>query len=176
LEQQQETIQETMIEEEKQSRLFSLLFNNQISIWKYILLIGLISLVPSIIISAILGLSGAITEETAPQFEGSALSLLITLVIIGPLLETLLMGGGLWILSFITKRKVLLAVISAFIWAVMHSLCAIAWGLVVMWPFFVFSCSYLNWRKRSWWHAILVTSCVHAFQNILPTIAAISIQ
>jgi membrane protease YdiL (CAAX protease family) len=168
--------QETIIGEKKQPRLFSLLFDNKISTWIYILRTGLISLVPSIIIALILGLSGAITENTGPEFEGSALSLLITLVIIGPLLETLLLGGGLWILSFITKRQVLLAVISAFIWAIMHSLIAPAWGLVVMWPFFVFSCSYLAWRKRSWWHAILVTSCVHAFQNILPTIVAISIQ
>lgn len=153
-----------------------MLFDNQTSIWKYILRTGLISLVPSIIIALILGVTGAITEETGPEFKGSAPGLLISLVIIGPLLETLLMGGGLWILSFITKRQVLLAVISTFVWAVMHSLFALAWGFVVMWPFFVFSCSYLAWQKRSWWHAILVTSCVHAFQNILPTIVAISIQ
>jgi membrane protease YdiL (CAAX protease family) len=168
--------QETTIKEKRQPRLLSLLFDNHISIWKYILRTGLISLVPSIIIALILGLSGAITEDTGPEFEGSTLGLLITLVIISPLLETLLMSGGLWLLSFITRRQVLLAVISACIWAVMHSLLAPAWGLVVMWPFFVFSCSYLAWRKRSWWHAILVASCVHAFQNILPTIVAISIQ
>ena len=165
-----------MNEIKRQNRLLSLLFDNKISIWKYILRTGLISLVPSIIIALILGLSGAIKEDTGPEFEGSPLSLLITLVIIGPLLETLLLGGGLWLLSFITRRQVLLALISAFVWAVMHSLLAPAWGLVVMWPFFVFSCSYLAWRKRSWWHAILITSCVHAFQNILPTIVAISIQ
>jgi len=167
--------QNTTVEEKKQPRLICLLFNN-ISIWKYILRAGLISLVPSVIIAIILGMTGVITEDTGPEFEGSALGLLFTLVIFGPLLETLLMGGGLWILSFITKRQVLLAIISAFIWAVMHSLFAPAWGLVIIWPFFVFSCSYLAWRKRSWWHAILVTSCVHAFQNILPTIVAISIQ
>jgi len=168
--------QETIIEEKKQSRLLSALFDNKISIWKYILRTGLISLVPSIIIALILGLSGAITEETGPEFKGPALTLIISLVIISPLLETLLMAGGIRILSFITKRQVLLALISACIWAVMHSLFALTWGLVVIWPFFVFSCSYINWRKRSWWHAILITSFVHAFQNILPTIMAISMQ
>ena len=168
--------QETTVEEKKQPRLISLLFDNQISIRKYILRTGLISLVPSLIIAMILGLTGVITEDTGPEFEGSALGLLFTLVIFGPLLETLLMAGVLWILSFITKRQVLLAVISAFFWAGLHSLFAPAWGLVIIWPFFVFSCSYLTWRRRSWWHAILVTSCVHAFQNTLPTIAAISIQ
>jgi len=142
--------------------------------WKYILRTGLISLVPSLVIAMILGLTGLITEETGPEFKGPAIGLLIGLVVISPPLETLLMAGGLWILSFITKRQVLLAVISAFIWAVIHSLVAPAWGLGVIWPFFVFSCSYLGWRRRSWWRAILVTSCVHAFQNILPAIAVIA--
>ena len=167
---------DTTIEEKKQPRLLWLLFDNKISIWKYILRAGLISLVPSLVIAVILGLSGVITEDTGPEFEGSALGLLFTLVIIGPLLETLLMAGGLWILSFITKRQILLVIISAFIWAVLHSLFVLAWGFVIIWPFFVFSCSYLAWRKHSWWRAILVTSCVHAFQNVLPTIMAISIQ
>jgi len=79
--------------------------------WKYILRIGLISLIPSLIIAMILGLTGVVTEETGPNFKGPAIGLLIGLVIVGSLLETLLMGGGLWILSFITKRQVPLAVI-----------------------------------------------------------------
>ena len=167
--------QDTIIEKKKQPKLLSLLFDNQISMWKYILRTGLISLVPSLIIVMILALTGVITEESGPEFEGSAIFLFFSIVIIGPPLETLLMCGVLWILSFITKRQVLLAVLSAFVWAVVHSLSAPTWGLGVIWPFFVFSCSYLNWRRRSWWRAILVTSCVHSFQNILPSIAAIAI-
>jgi hypothetical protein len=167
--------QDTIIEEKRQPRLLSLLFDNQISMWKYILRTGLISLVPSLVIAMILGLSGIVTEETGPEFEGPAIVLFVGLVIVSPPLETLIMAGVLWLLSFITKRQVVLAIISAFVWAGMHSLIAPAWGLVVIWPFFVFSCSYLNWRQRSLWRAILVTSCVHVFQNILPSIAAIAI-
>jgi len=166
--------QNTTGQQKRQPRLLSLLFDNQISMWKYVLRTGLISLLPSLIIAMILGLTGLITEETGPEFKGSPIGLLIGLVVISPPLETLLMGGVLWILSFITKRPVRLAVMSAFIWAGLHSLIAPVWGLGVIWPFFVFSCSYLNWRRRSWWRAILVTSCVHAFQNILPAIAVIA--
>jgi len=166
--------QDTTGQQKRQPRLLCLLFDNQISMWKYILRTGLISLVPSLVIAMILGLTGVITEETGPEFKGPALGLFIGLIIIAPPLETLLMGGGLWILSFITKRPVRLAVISAILWAGMHSLIAPAWGLGVIWPFFVFSCCYLSWRRHSWLRAILVTSCVHAFQNILPAIAAIA--
>ena len=166
--------QDTTVEQKRQSRLISLLFNNQMPIWKYVLSAGLISLVPSIIISIILGLTGIMTEETGPEFEGSAIGLFIGLIIIGPPLETLLMGVLFRLLSFITKRPVRLSIISAIIWATLHSLLAPAWGLGVIWPFFVFSCAYLSWRRRSWRHAILVTSCVHAFQNTLPTIILIA--
>ena len=162
------------VEQKKQPRLLSLLFDNQISMWKYVLRTGLISLLPSLVIVMILGSTGVITEETGPEFKGPVIGLLIGLVVISPPLETLLMGGVLWILSFITKRPVRLAIMSAFVWAGAHSLIAPAWGLGVIWPFFVFSCSYLGWRRHSWGRAILVTSCVHAFQNALPAIAVIA--
>jgi hypothetical protein len=168
--------QDTTVEEKRQPRLLRLLFDNQISIWKYILRTGLISLIPSLIFVMILGLTGIINDQSGPKFEGSVIELFVLMVIVGPPIETLLMAGGLWILSFITKRQIRLAVFSALVWAVVHSLVAPAWGLGIIWPFFVFSCSYLAWRKRSWWHAILVTSCVHAFQNFLPAIMTISTQ
>jgi hypothetical protein len=40
----------------------------------------------------------------------------------------------------------------------------------VIWPFFVFSCAYLAWRRRSLWHAMGVTCGIHMFQNLLPGI------
>lgn len=164
-----------MIEANQQNRLFSILFDNQIPMWKYILRTGLISLIPSLFFVMILGLTGIISEDTGPEFKGSGAELFIMLVVIGPSIETLIMAGGLWVISFITKRRIWQAAISACVWAVMHSLIAPVWGLGVIWPFFVFSCSYLNWRRRSLWRAILVTSCVHGFQNFLPSIVAIAI-
>lgn len=161
-------------EQKKQHWLLSLLFDNRISMHMYILRTGLISLVPSVIIAIILGLFGIISEEMGPDFKGSALSLLIGIVILGPPIETLLMGGLFRVLSFITKRKVQLAMMSAVVWAGLHSIVAPAWGLGVIWPFFVFSCSYLAWLQRAWWRAVLVTSCVHAFQNILPAITIVA--
>jgi hypothetical protein len=86
------------------------------------------------------------------------------------------MGLVLRILSLITKRSIRLAAMSAFVWACLHSIAAPAWGLGVIWPFFVFSCSYLAWRQRAWWRAVLVTSCVHAFQNLLPAIMLVASQ
>jgi hypothetical protein len=163
--------EQQMVEESK-LRLLRWLLDNRISMHLYVLRAGTISLVPSLGLAFILAVAGVITEETGPAFQGSPLELIVLIVIAGPPLETLLMGPVLRILSFITERTVRLAILSALVWAGLHSLMAPAWGLAVVWPFFVFSCSYLTWRRRTWWRAILVTSCVHAFQNTFPAIVA----
>lgn len=168
--------QETTSDTQPQPRLLRWLFDNRISMRLYVLRTGLISLLPSLALVTILAASGVVTEETTPSFEGPAVGLFVMIVIVGPPVETLLMGLVLRILSFITKRRIPLAAISACVWAGLHSIAAPAWGLGVIWPFFVFSCSYLAWRERAWWRAILVTSCVHAFQNVLPAFAAIANQ
>jgi hypothetical protein len=153
-----------------------MLLDNRISMPRYVLRAGLISFLPSMAIVAILAAIGIMDEQSSPTFEGSAIFLLMMIVLIGPPIETLFMAPILWALSRITKSQIPLAAMSALVWAALHSLLAPAWGLGVIWPFFVFSCAYLTWRKRSFWRAILVTSCVHSFQNLLPGIAAVAMQ
>ena len=173
---QDETRQETPSVEVRRGWLLSMLFDTRVSMRKYILRSAIISFLPSLMIVFLLAASGIMTEERAPSFEGEPLFILLMLVVVGPPLETLLMAPILWILSFVTKREVPLAAMSACIWAGVHSLAASAWGLGVIWPFFVFSCSYLNWRRRGFWRAILITSCIHSLQNLIPGIVAVFAQ
>jgi hypothetical protein len=154
------------------NRVLSLLFNTQGRVWKYIVRAGLISLVPSLLVSFVVASVGLGNEENLPQFaeEVGAGALFVSLVIVTPAVETLLLGLGLWLLSFATRRPLRQALGSCVLWGVLHSLLAPAWGLVVAWPFFVFSCAYLAWRRRSWWHAAGVACGIHMFQNLLPGI------
>jgi hypothetical protein len=153
-------------------RVLSLLFNTQGRVWKYIVRAGLISLVPSLLVSFVVASVGLGNEENLPQFaeEVGAGALFVSLVIVTPAVETLLLGLGLWLLSFATRRPLRQALGSCVLWGVLHSLLAPAWGLVVAWPFFVFSCAYLAWRQRSWWHAVGAACGIHMFQNLLPGI------
>jgi hypothetical protein len=158
-------------ENQQQQPRRSFLFDTSISMRRYVLRMGLISLLPSIAIGMVLAATGVVNEKTGPSFEGGPWLLVLASVwFIGPALETLLMSLILWVLSFFTRRMVLLAVMSALIWAVLHSLAAPVWGLVIFWPFFIFSCSYLAWRQKAWWRAVWVTCCVHMFQNFIPGI------
>ncbi|MCA9439026.1 MAG: hypothetical protein KC978_24790, partial [Candidatus Omnitrophica bacterium] len=104
---------------------------------------------------------------------GGPLAIFIGIVIFSPVIETFLMASGIWLLSFITQRPLRLALLSAILWAALHSLLSPPWGIGILWPFFVFSCAYLAWRKKTWWRAIWVTICIHAFQNFFPGLAVI---
>jgi len=105
-----------------------MLFDNRISMLRYVLRAGLISFLPSMMIVVVLAASGIMTEEGGPTFEGNPLFVLPMIVLIGPPIETFLMVPILWILSFVTKRQVPLAAMSACVWAGLHSLLAPAWG------------------------------------------------
>jgi hypothetical protein len=143
------------------------------SVLQYILWMGPISVIPSLILGfVILAIVG---EKQGPQFEGDPLVLFFGVLFCSPVLETLLMVPILWLISLVVRPPIVIALTSAFIWAVLHSLAAPAWGFVIFWPFFVFSCAYLAWRKRSWWLAIAVTTTLHMFQNVLPSLALLLI-
>jgi hypothetical protein len=58
--------------------------------------------------------------------------------------------------------------ISAVGWGVAHSMAAPIWGLVIWWPFLIFSTLFVTWRERSLWLAFGIPMCVHALQNLIP--------
>jgi len=147
-------------------------FSTRLPVWKYALVMAVISFVPSILLSFGLGAAGVMTEESGPELGGFGPAIDFALIVwLSPVIETLLMGVVLKALSFISRRRYVLAAMSCGVWAGLHSLCSPAWGLVVFWPFFVFSCSYLAWRQRSWRHAVCVTSLIHMLHNLLPGLA-----
>jgi len=147
-------------------------FNIRLAVWKYALVMAVISFVPSILLSFGLGAAGVMTEESGPELGGFDPVIDFAMIVwLSPVVETLLMGVILKALSFISRRRYVLAAMSCGVWAGLHSLFSPAWGLVVFWPFFVFSCSYLAWRRRSWRHAVCVTSLIHMLHNLLPGLA-----
>jgi len=137
---------------------------------KYILLMALTSLIPSLLLSVVVTSCGV--NDVGPEFDPRIPAGLTVLgiAVISPIIETLLMSLIFLILSFFIRSGLTLAIISAILWGLLHSLLAPAWGLIVWWPFFVFSCAYLTWRKQSWLKAVWVTTCIHFLQNLIPSI------
>jgi hypothetical protein len=141
---------------------------------KYIFRMALFAFIPSVLLSSLLYATG-LFEQIGPDFESqsshtSALAMAFGIAVISPIVETLVMSLIFFLLAFLFKSRLMLAILSAVLWASLHSLLSPAWGLVVWWPFFVFSCAYLTWRKQSWLKAVWTTCCIHVLQNLIPSI------
>jgi hypothetical protein len=117
---------------------------------------------------ALAALSKAIAPQLpTPDFPMKGPLAFFLLVVFAPLLETLIMAGFLSLfLRFLPPAGAIL--LSAAGWAVAHSLEAVGWGLVIWWPFLIFSTLFVVWRQRGFWAGVGVAATTHALQNVGP--------
>ena len=130
-----------------------------------ILLGWLTAFIPSILLSALVAtLLPNLGQPQLPLGTGMAL----VLVAVGaPVIETLIMAAALaGLLRVMPPTAAVLA--SSAGWGIAHSLAAPAWGLVIWWPFLVFSVLYVTWRQHSLLAALAVPASVHGLQNFVP--------
>lgn len=119
-------------------------------------------------------LLGLLVTRLMPSAEAAAFPVrgwaaVAALVLFAPLVETLIMGGVLEVLRrVLTPSQAAWA--SAIGWGAAHSAAAPAWGLVVWWPFLIFSALYLVWRARGVAAAMGIAFGVHALHNLLPAL------
>jgi hypothetical protein len=108
-------------------------------------------------------------DAKAPEFGISGPLAVGMLVFFSPIVETLIMGGVLLLLlRFLPPTWAVIA--SAAGWGIAHSLAAPIWGLIIWWPFLVFSTLFVAWRSRSLLLAFVVPATVHGLQNLLPAL------
>jgi hypothetical protein len=104
-----------------------------------------------------------------PMFIVTGAATVILLVIVSPLIETLIMAAVLeLLLRFLPPTAAI--ILSAIGWGIAHSMVAPAWGLVIWWPFLIFSTLYVTWSKRSIWLGVAIVFAVHALQNLGPAL------
>ena len=101
----------------------------------------------------------------SPEFPVAGLTALFLLVVFAPVLETLIMGGVLLVLLRLFSPPIAVLV-SAAGWGVAHSLGAPTWGLVIWWPFLIFSTLFVTWRQRSLLLAFALPMAAHALHNL----------
>ena len=108
-----------------------------------------------------------------PEFIVTGPATVALLVILSPLVETLIMAAVLEVLlRFLPPIAAI--VISAIGWGLAHSWVAPAWGLVIWWPFLIFSTLYVTWSHRSVWAGVAIVFAVHALQNLGPALLLLS--
>ncbi|GAA4017179.1 hypothetical protein GCM10022280_15400 [Sphingomonas swuensis] len=137
----------------------------------YIGLAWLLAVIPSLALSA---LASQLLPQQGPEFPPVAPGVLFfLLVVFAPVVETLIMGGVLLLLNrlFGFLPAILLSSLG---WGVAHSLQAPAWGLVIWWPFLIFSTCFLVWKQRGLGWAFLIPMLVHGLQNAGPALLMLS--
>jgi hypothetical protein len=129
---------------------------------------ALTAFVPSILLAALV--LWLLPGREGPQFAMDGMVALFGLVVFAPIVETLIMGTMLLVLlRLVGPTAAVLA--SAAGWGVAHSLAAPIWGLIIWWPFLVFSTLFVVWRNRSLAAAFAVPAAVHALHNLAPAVA-----
>jgi len=127
----------------------------------------LTALLPSMALSAVV--TGLLPRTAQPDFALSGWIGFFAVVIFSPVVETLIMGGVLaLLLRFVSPTAAVL--LSAAGWGLAHSALAPGWGLVIWWPFLVFSTLFVVWREHSLLAALAMPAGAHALQTLLPAL------
>ncbi len=129
----------------------------------YIVKAWLLALLPSLALAAAVG-SVAPPGTQTPDIEVQGSMPLLLLIVIGPFLETLILA----VMALVLNRLVgagPAVVLCAILWGIAHSFGAPVWGLIVWWPFLIFSVALLAWRGRGILLAIVVVTVIHGLQN-----------
>jgi hypothetical protein len=111
-------------------------------------------------------LAGFDDSSLMPPDKRVTLETVFSAVVFAPVVETLLLAGGLKVISLLTHRKVMIASLSAAAWGYLHSLVGPLAFIGTFWSFFVFSCTYMAWRKTSFVYAYTAAAAPHALLNI----------
>ena len=131
----------------------------------------LLSIGGSLLVATIIRL--AVPEASGLDFGwlmGRGWFAVFVLAVFAPLIETLILVAttGLLLMWIKPHHAVLL---SSFGWALAHSYQAPVSGLVIWWPFIIFTTLFVVWKERSLVAGLAMPFIVHAFQNLLPAIA-----
>ena len=126
-----------------------------------------VTTIPALLLSVLV--SSLFSQAAAPTFPVNGLSTVLLLVVFAPLIETLIMAAALEILLLVLPPR-FAVVASAAGWGIAHSLAAAAWGLVIWWPFLIFSTLYVTWRGQGRTMAMGIVLAVHALNNLGPAL------
>lgn len=135
--------------------------------WRAVLVGWAMTTIPALLLSLIV--ASLLPQAARPEFGVIDLNLFVRLVVIAPLLETLIMATVLEILLLALPSNWAVAV-SSVGWGIAHSLIAPSWGLVIWWPFLIFSTLYVTWRGQGRLLAIAIVFAVHALNNLGPAL------
>ena len=128
----------------------------------------IVAAVPALLLAALVQWSFPNAE--GPEFAMTGWGAVFLLAVFAPAIESLIMGAVLALLLKLFPPAIAI-ILSAAGWAIAHSTAAPAWGLVIWWPFLIFSTVFTVWRTRGFFAGVGMATAVHGLNNLLPALA-----
>ena len=108
-------------------------------------------------------------DAAGPKLPVGGIVPFLLVVLFSPVVETLIMAAVIE-LALLALSPAVAVLLSAIGWGIAHSLAAPAWGLVIWWPFLIFSTLYVTWRGEGRGQAIAIVAAAHALNNLGPAL------
>lgn len=131
----------------------------------YVLRMALMAFTGAILVAVIL--SDYMVES--PD-QGAGMGVVFTVLVLAPVIETLIMWGIFIGLGFFLHDFRMKAFVSGGIWAGVYAASAPLSGVIMFWPFLLFSITFLVWERRSINEALIMTISTHALFNLVPAL------
>ena len=126
------------------------------------------SLASSLLVSYILMMLG-LSNDIHSRVGGSEYIVFgLISIFIAPIIESLALIGVMRLLELIKLQEYANIAISSTAAAAAHGIFSPAWGLIVFFPFVIFSATYLVWRNPETSRGFKMCCGVHAIHNCLP--------
>lgn len=140
----------------------SFLFDTEQPKTVYVLKAWLLCLLPSMALGAIV--TGLAPGAPTPEFGGTGIAVYLMVALFAPVVETFILVPPLLLMRrFLGDTAAVVG--SALLWGLLHSSAVPIWGLIIWWPFLIFSTIILAWRCQSLATGMVLVIAVHALQN-----------
>jgi hypothetical protein len=140
------------------------LFKTDSNVARYIIRSWLLSLCGSLVLAIIAERLLPSTHAMPPRSVENP-AVIISMVLIAPVVETVIMAGILLLLLTVLGPGPAV-VISAIGWGAAHSIVATKMVLITWWSFLIFSIAFVTWsRAIGSIRAVLIAIAVHALDN-----------
>jgi hypothetical protein len=103
-------------------------------------------------------------DVTGPSYDISAIDF-FGVILFSQVVETLLMVPIFLVIKIFTKKLIPVCIISAAIWALLHSAMYPLWGVTTFISFFIFSVAFQSWGSASNKNSIFVVIVIHMLNN-----------
>ena len=130
-----------------------------------VFLVALVGILPTTIFAAAYVLITGDTNEYMDFSHVSDLEMFSSVVFIAPVAETLLFAILFYIARLFVKSDDVASCISALLLAGLHSLAEPAWGLIVLWPTYLFSLLFVTRKNEGVRYALFAMGLCHAIYN-----------